>query len=140
MIPDSLLFQVSPISFVSYHSFFWLIACFLFAFFSALYFHRFITRKTQKTIPQNLEKIHFPDISDTDFEVKLALLLRQKIAQKYPPYPSFAHTSDDISLYVREDDIREIIKILETAEYTGNRIPLEKRKEMIQSIRIFSGE
>ena len=112
----------------------------MFAFFSALYFHRFITRKTQKTIPQNLEKIHFPDISDTDFEVKLALLLRQKIAQKYPPYPSFAHTSDDISLYVREDDIREIIKILETAEYTGNRIPLEKRKEMIQGIRIFSGE
>ena len=97
-------------------------------------------RKDKKTVPQNFEKIPFPDISDPDFEVKLALMLRKKIAQKYPPHPSFAHTSDDISLYVREDNVREIIKILETAEYTGNRIPLEKRKEMIQSIRIFSGE
>lgn len=140
MIPDALLFQISPISFVSYRSFFWLIPCVLFAFFGTWYFYRFFHRKKQEPIVQNVEYSIFPGISDPDFEIKLAFILRQNIAQKYPPHPSFAHTSDDISLYVREDDIREIIKILETAEYTGNSIPLERRKEMIQSIRIFSRE
>lgn len=97
-------------------------------------------RRNQKTVLQNFEKIFFPDLSDPDFEVKLALILRKKIAQKYPPHPSVAHTSDDVSHYVREDDIRETLKILETSEYTGNGIPFEKRKEILLCVRTFSGE
>lgn len=50
---------------------------------------------------------------------------------------SLAHTSKEMAEYVREKKILDVFQILETAEYGSEKIPLEKRNELISEVEEF---
>lgn len=137
MIPENLLFQNAPIFFISDRSFWWILPCLFIALFWTWVYRYFVLRKNKNPIIQKTEIYVFPQKEAADFELKMAEILRKKIQKKYTPHMSLAHTSKEMAEYVREKKILDVFQILETAEYGSEKIPLEKRNELISEVEEF---
>lgn len=94
----------------------------------------FTSLKKINPIQWEKEVYTFPERTDINFEIKITEILRKKLSKKYYPHHSFAHTSLEMSEYVHEKNIVDIVRMLESAEYSDTKIPLEERMSLMNEV------
>jgi hypothetical protein len=76
-----------------------------------------------------------PILTDAHFEEKLARYIRAKLATKYPPEHTSAHTVREIQSYAKSDPLLPLLTRLEEVEYTSKRLTADEREVMMKKIK-----
>ncbi len=132
-IASSLLFQnerISNIYSISLYGVFFAIAVSLIIFISLkILSRRVILSKwvAWRGIPMPI----IPHISDENFETKIAVSLRYAITHIVLPRHAYAHTAREVRSYLWDHPMVIALMETENAEYSGDPLSLEKRREIV---------
>lgn len=138
-IPSSLLFQnerITDIYTFSPKVFYVTIGIFLCGIILSRILH---SAKRKRNLVQEKPSIPpIPWLHDTDFEVKMAKYLRSSIYQIASPRHTYAHTSREIRQYIDKNHLIQALIDIEKAEYNGETLSIEKRREVISLVQSYT--
>lgn len=139
MLPSSLLFQVDPISYIytfTMWDFLWIAS--LAAIVSlGLYVIWYISIRRSRAIYKSVEtpipQYTLPCIDDSDFESKIAQIIRLEIG--YPSAHPDAHTAHEFRISNKESPLLKELIVLEEREYQWWVLDREEREEILKKMQ-----